>query len=237
MFDGALGFLEVGFAFQVFAFIELFFSFAEGDFDFDESFFEVEASGYEGTTATLEGLFPCTDLAFVKEEAAGAVGIVIGVGTEVIFGDVGVVKDGDALFDADEGIADLRVATADGFDLGPGEDDAGLEGFLDKIVPVDSFVTNLLVACFVLGSGSRHGGKEIKTAALGSSRRGKDVEAPGSGRRQSVFLFLFAELVGDFALNDLAQGGILRGEAFEGLDQRFLSHLKLFNPAGNQIDE
>lgn len=154
--EEALGFAAIDLFLKIFAFIVVFFAAAESDFDFDEAIFEVEAQGNDGAPAGLDGLLPLTDFAFMEEEFARAVGVVVGGIAEGVLGDMGVVKDGTLLIDADEGVVDLGEALADGFDLGAAQGDACFEGVIDKIVTVCAGIAHFLKAIGLTFFGGGH---------------------------------------------------------------------------------
>lgn len=150
VFDGSFRFTEVDRFLEVFPFIVHFFASAERNFDFDESFFKIEPCGNDGAATALDGLFPFVNLPLVEEQLAWPIGVVVGTGTEAIFGDMGVIEDRNSPIDANEAIVYLNRSLANGFDFGSRENDAGLEGFIDKEIPLSGGVTDFAVAIFRL---------------------------------------------------------------------------------------
>ena len=68
----------------------------------------------------------------VNQELAGAQGGMIGVIAMVVGADVAVEEPEFAVFDQAVGVLKIGLARADGFDLGSGERDSGLEFFQQK---------------------------------------------------------------------------------------------------------
>ena len=128
--------LAVGLAFlEVFAFVELGFALAHRQRDFDLAVLPVERERHEGVALDGRQAEQFADFGFVQQEFAGGLGLVVLQVAVGVFVDVGVVEADLAIFDAGEGVADLAFAGAQRLDLGAVQDDPGLEGLQDVIVP------------------------------------------------------------------------------------------------------
>jgi hypothetical protein len=172
--DGALSFAEIHFFSQVIPLVILLFTATKSDFDLDQPFDKIEPQRNEGTTAALDGLLKFPDFLFMKEEFPRSIRVVIGAGPKGVPGNMGMVKDRNTFVYADKGLVDLDRSLPDGFHFRAAEDNAGLDGFIDEIVPTGTGVPYLLET--VLLFFSTHRGLGNKKTALG-------VKAVASGIR------------------------------------------------------
>src|ERR1700674_955924 len=116
---------------QVGALIVRDFALGHADLGFQTAVFPVQLQDHQGATGDRGEAVKFVDLLFVKKETADAFrGRNILAGLRVGL-DVGVVKKGLAFLNADEGIADVRLAGADRFDLAPFQLDAGFVALED----------------------------------------------------------------------------------------------------------
>ena len=137
--------LAVGLAFdEVLPAVAVGFAQSQADEDLEAAVFEIALEGDEGAGAAFFDLaHEAHDFGVVEEEFAGAVGLRVGPVAVAVGGDVEGVEPGLAVFDPAVGVGEVASAGADGFDFGPGEDDAGLDRLGDGIV-----VTGLAVMDF-----------------------------------------------------------------------------------------
>jgi hypothetical protein len=121
--------------FHVVAFVEVEFALADGEGDFDTAIFPVKGEGDNGVALDGTQAEEFADLGFVKEELADGLGLVILAIALGVFVNVDVIEINLIFFNTGEGVADLALAGAERFDFGAVEDDSGLEGFENVIVP------------------------------------------------------------------------------------------------------
>ena len=67
----------------------------------------------------------------MKKKFAGAFGFEVGAVAVAVRGDVERVEPGFAVFNFPVGMGEVAATGAEGFDFGSGQDNAGLDGFLD----------------------------------------------------------------------------------------------------------
>src|SRR5271157_1199532 len=127
--DGFAGFLVGGAAALGFTLVPLLLALGEGEFDFDSSVFEIHAGGDQGESLLLGLANEFANFFFVNQKFAGAQGGMVG-GVAVVIGPNMAVEEPEfAVLDEAVGVLEIGLAAADGFDLGSGQRDPGLEFF------------------------------------------------------------------------------------------------------------
>jgi len=121
---------------EVLAAVPMGFSGAQAHKNFKAAVFQVTLEGNEGATALFFDLSEKTnDFCPVKKEFSRALGFEVGAVAVAVRGDVERVEPGFAVFNFPVGMGEVASTSAEGFDFGSGQDNAGLDGFLDgKIV-------------------------------------------------------------------------------------------------------
>ena len=121
---------------EVLAAVPMCFSGAQTDKNLEATVFQVTLEGNEGATALFFDLSEkANDFCPVKKEFPGALGFEVRAVAVAVGGNVERVEPGLAVFNFPVGMGEISATGAEGFDFGSGQDNAGLDGFLDgKIV-------------------------------------------------------------------------------------------------------
>ena len=139
------------------AFVDAGFSAAEAEFDFGAALLEIDAEGDDGESFFGGALAPAFDFVFVEEELAGTLGIV--VIDVALFIRLDMRADEEEFAGLEVGISVFEghsAGIAQGFHLGAGQGQAGLEGLEDVVVPADATVG--YDDFFTHGDGTLNGG-------------------------------------------------------------------------------
>lgn len=128
--DLALG-VAIGFGL---ALVVVFLAAGDADIDFRLAVLEPDAQRHDRLALLLDLGFHLPQLGFVHQQLAGSIGIVIGVTAEGVGLDRCADKPEFAIAQAGVRFTDRRLAIAQALDLGPVQNDPGLDAVLDKIV-------------------------------------------------------------------------------------------------------
>ena len=121
---------------EVLAAVPMCFSGPKAHKNFKAAVFQVTFQGNEGAAALFFDLAEkANDFCPVKKEFSGALGFEVRAVAVAVGGNVERVEPGLAVFNFPIGMGEISATGAEGFDFGSGQDNAGLDGFLDgKIV-------------------------------------------------------------------------------------------------------
>ncbi len=112
-----------------------FFAAGEADLYFDPVLFvEIDRERHERLALALDGGGDLIDLAPVHQQLARTASLMVEAVAHGIFFDIGIDQKQLAHFGFGEGIGDIGLPGAQGFNLGAIQDDPGLKIFFDKII-------------------------------------------------------------------------------------------------------
>lgn len=206
--DFALSFAELSLLFEIVPLVAVALAFTEADLDFYPAAFKIKLQADDGESLLLGGFLQFKDLLAMEKNFARALGSVLEELPCRLPGlNVTTVEPSLITLDADEGVTNVDLAFANGFDLGPNKNDTCFKGVADEIIPAGFFIRRNL--------------------AIGRSRLfrlGFFLSHNGGGSLDLLLLEL------DLTLNDFHESNISKAGAGKSVYQRSAARVELLYP-------